>query len=118
MRGSDELRIFMDGLPDYILYIISDMFFRVFVQLVRVNRIAVFNYDMSFPDFRKMVFEDFGCIVHGDRNHCTSGLRGNLQGAVAEWQHGQLFAPVARPFGEDADGDAIFDIIDCLKDRF
>ena len=118
MQSSNELRIFVDRLPDYIFYMISDMPFRIFVQLIGINGFSVLDHHMGFPDLRKMVFKDLGCIVHRDRDHCTAGLCGNLQGAVAERQHGQLLAPVARPFGEDADGDAVFDIIDCLKDRF
>ena len=57
-----------------------------------------------------MVFKDLGGIVHRDGNNRTSGLRGNLQGSVAERKHGQLFAPVACPFREDADGDPVFNI--------
>ena len=118
MQRSNELRIFVECLPYYVFHIISDMLFGIFFQLIGINRFPVFNYHMGFLYFRKMVFKDLGGIVHRDGNNRTSGLRGNLQGSVAERKHGQLFAPVALPFREDADGNPGFNIIDCLKDGF
>ena len=101
----NQPRIFMDGIADQLFYIFSDMSFCIFIQLIRIDRLSVFDHNMGLPDLRKMIFEDFRSVVHGDRNDGASALGGDLQGAVAERQHAQFFTGIAGPFGENADGD-------------
>ena len=93
------------------------MFSCLFIQFLWINRFAVFDDDMYFFDTREMCFKNVSGIVHADRNNCTSGLFCNFKCAVAEWEYGKLFALVAGSFRENADGNAIFYIINCLKDR-
>ena len=65
----------------------------------------------------EMCFKNVSSIVHADRNDRTPGLFGNFKCTVTEWKHRKLFAIVAGSFRENADGNAIFYIINCLKDR-
>ena len=58
------------------------MFFLFFIQLIRIDRLAVFQNNVSLFDLREMILKNFGSIVHGDRNDRASGLGCDLERAV------------------------------------
>ena len=111
-----ESCVFVYGLPYDIFYIVPDMPFGVFVQFFRIDRFPVFNDHMGLFYLRQMVFKDLGCVVHGDRDDRAAAFCRDLERAVFKWEQGQLFAAVAGPLGENADGDASLDIVDRSED--
>ena len=92
----------------------SKMFSCLFIQFFWIDWFAVFDDDMYFFYTREMCFKNVSSIVHADRNDRTPGLFGNFKCTVTEWKHRKFFAIVAGSFREDADGNAIFYIINCL----
>ena len=107
----------MDRVSYDILYIVADVALRVFIQLIGIDRLSVFNDHMGLSDLRHMGFPDVRRIVHGDRDDRAACLCGDLEGAVLEGQHAQFFTAVSRPFGENADGNPVLHIITGLQDR-
>ena len=62
-NGSYKFCVFVYGFTDDIFNMIADMVFSVFVQLIRVDRLSIFNYHMGFPYLRHMIFKNLGRVV-------------------------------------------------------
>ena len=96
---------------------ITDMAFGVLVQLIRIDRLPVFDDDMGLLDLRNVIFEDLCSVIQGDRYDRAAAFGRDLKCSVFERKHGQLFSCIPCSFGEDADRNPVFDVVDCLEDR-
>ena len=97
---------------------ITDMAFGVLVQLIRIDRLPIFDDDMGLLDLRDMIFEDLRSVIQGDRYDRAAAFGRDLKCSVLERKHGQLFSRIPCPFRKDADRNPVFDVVDCLEDRF
>ena len=71
--------VFVDGFFYYIFHIISNMLFRLFIQLIRVDRLSILDNDMSLSDSWNMILKDLRRIIHGYGNDRTAGLRRDFE---------------------------------------
>ena len=97
---------------------ITDVAFGILVQLIRIDRLPIFDDDMGLLDLRDMIFEDLRSVIQGDWYDRTAAFGRDLNCSVLERKNCQLFSCIPCPFGEDADRNPVFDVVDCLKDCF
>ena len=112
-----KLLIFIDRFLYDALEIRRKALLCLFVKLLWIDGLPIFQNDMCLFNARKLVLKYGSGIVHADGHDGTAALFRDLERTCVEGKETQLLAVVACPLREYADGDAVFYIIDCPKDR-
>ena len=87
------------------LHILANGLAVLLVQLVHVNRLAVFDHHGGLFYFGEMILKNVGGVHDGHGDDGDTALVCNLKAAVVEGQEG-VGGFVAGTFREDADGNA------------
>ncbi len=115
----DKRFIFFKHLVDDALGIFAKMLLCFFVQLIRVDGLAVFHHNLCRTDFREMCFENICGVVDGNGDDRTFCLGGDFEASLMEGEHIQvIFVLVSGALREDTDGNAGFDLIYSCQDGF
>ena len=99
------------SLCDDPLYILTNGFTVLLVQLIHVNGLAIFDHYGGLFYFGEMVLKNVAGVYDGHGDDGDAALVCNLEAAVVEGQEG-VRGLVAGALGEDADGDAAFYFFD------
>ena len=106
----------VDRLLYDVLAIRGDSFSGFFVQLLRIDRLAVLDYDVGLLNLWNMLLEHKVSVVQADGYDGAACFFGDLEGTAVEGEHAEFLAVVACSFREDAYGYSAFHIVDCLED--
>ena len=87
------------------------------VEILWIDRLAIFQDYVHLLDSRKLLLEDGDGVVHGHGNDRAPGLLGNLKRAVMEGKDAEFLAVIAGSFRKDTDRDAFLYIINGSQDR-
>ena len=111
--------IFFKHLVDDALGIFAKMLLCFFVQLIRVDGLAVFYHNLCRTDFREMCFENICRVIDGNGDDRAFRLGGDFEASFMEGEHIQVICIfVSGAFWEDTDGNAGFDFIYSCQDGF
>lgn len=85
------------------------------VEILWIDRLAIFQDYVHLLDSRKLLLEDGDGVVHGHGNDRAPGLLGNLKRAVMEGKDAEFLAVIAGSFRKDTDRDAFLYIINGVR---
>lgn len=91
------------------------MFFLLFVQLIRINRFAIFDVNISAFDPGNIVFQNIFCVLNADRNDGSIGFGGDLHASL--FKRKEVVCGIAGALRRDIDGISFFDQGDGIQDH-
>ena len=106
----------VDRLLYDVLAIRGDSFSGLFVQLLRIDRLAVLDYDVGLLNLWNMLLEHKVSVVQADRYDGAACFFGDLEGTAVEGEHAELFPVVAGALREDTDRDSVLHVVDGRQD--